>query len=103
LLKAQLRTVQLRFDDAEKAYLQAIDAEPDSFEANFSYAVFTQTLNRSEKARAAYGRCLELARRNGKDAELARTLNNLGILDRDQNRIDEARNEFEAPLARDLP
>src|SRR4029077_3376588 len=53
LLKAQLLTVQLRFDDAEKAYLQAIEIAPASFEANFAYARFSQHLNRFEKARAA--------------------------------------------------
>src|ERR1700756_2247473 len=86
LLKAQLLTVQLRFDDAEKAYLQGIEIAPDGFEANFAYARFTQGLNRFEKARVAYSRCLEWARKNGKDAELAATLNNLGNLDRDQDR-----------------
>ena len=38
LLKAQLFTVQFRFDDAEKAYQEAIDTSPDSFEANFAFA-----------------------------------------------------------------
>ena len=41
LLKAQLLTTQFRFDEGDRAYLQAIDAEPDSFEANFAYAFFT--------------------------------------------------------------
>ena len=90
LLKAQLLTVQFRFEDAEKAYLQAIDAESDSFVANFAYAGFTKNLNRFEQAKAAYDRCLEWARKNGKDHELAATLNNLGNLDRDQGRMEEA-------------
>ena len=81
LLKAQLLTVQLRFKDAEKAYLRAIEIAPNSFQSNFSYASFSQSLNRYEEARAAYGRCLEWARKNGKDDELAATLNNLGNLD----------------------
>jgi tetratricopeptide (TPR) repeat protein/pimeloyl-ACP methyl ester carboxylesterase len=90
LLKAQLLTVKLRFEDAEKAYLQAIEIAPGGFEANFAYALFTQNQNRFEQAKAAYGRCLEWARKNGKDAELALTLNNLGVLDRDQGRLEEA-------------
>jgi tetratricopeptide (TPR) repeat protein len=98
LLKAQLLTVQLRFDDAEKAYLQGIEIAPDGFEANFAYARFAQGLNRFEKARVAYSRCLEWARKNRKDAELAATLNNLGNLDRDQGRMDEARREFAEAL-----
>ena len=98
MLKAQLLTVQLRFDDAEKAYLQAIAAEPDSFEANFAYALFTQNLNRFEQAKAAYGRCLEWARKNGKDGELPTTLNNLGVLDSDQGWMEEARKEFAEAL-----
>src|SRR4029077_11210794 len=43
LLAAQLFTIQLRFDDAEKAYLQAIETAPDNFEANFAYALFNHT------------------------------------------------------------
>jgi tetratricopeptide (TPR) repeat protein len=98
LLKAHLLTVQLRFDDAENAYLQAIVAEPDSFEANFAYALFIQNLHRFEQAKAAYGRCLEWARKNGKDGELSTTLNNLAVLDSDQGRMEEARKEFAEAL-----
>ena len=98
LLKAYLLTVQLRFDDAEKAYLQAIAPEPDSFEANFAYALFIQNLNRFEQAKAAYGRCLEWARKNGKDGELPTTLNNLGVLDSVQGRMEEAGKEFAEAL-----
>ena len=58
----------------------------------------TRDLNRFEKARAAYERCLEWARKNGKDAELAATLNNLGNLDRGQDRMEEARKEFAEAL-----
>jgi tetratricopeptide (TPR) repeat protein len=98
LFTAQLVTVQFRFEDAEKAYLQAIDAESDSFEANFAYAGFSQNLNRFEQAKAAYGRCLEWARKKGKDEELAATLNNLGVLDSDQGRMKEARKEYAEAL-----
>src|SRR6266446_4010247 len=64
LLKAQLLTVQFRFNDAEKAYQEAIDTAPDSVEANFAFARFSRQLNHYDKAMSAYGRCLELARRN---------------------------------------
>jgi tetratricopeptide (TPR) repeat protein len=68
LLKAQLFTVQFRFDDAEKAYQGAIETAPDSFEANLALALFNQELNRYDKARSGYARCLELARLKGKAA-----------------------------------
>jgi tetratricopeptide (TPR) repeat protein len=94
LLKAQLLAIQFDFDGAQEAYKSAIDAAPDDFSANFAYAYFSQNLNRFEKARVAYGHCLEWARKNGKNAELAETLNNLGNLDSDQGRMQEARQEF---------
>jgi tetratricopeptide (TPR) repeat protein len=94
LLKGQLLTTQLRFEEANQAYLQAIEAKPDGFEANFAYGVFNQELNRFEKARAAYGRCLDWARKNANESELAKTLHNLGLLDHAQNRPDDARKEF---------
>jgi tetratricopeptide (TPR) repeat protein len=98
LLKARLLTTQFRFDEAEKAYLDAIDAAPESFKAKFAYSLFSQDLNRFEKARAAYGRCLEWARKKGNDADVALTLKNLGLLDRDQGRMEEARNELAEAL-----
>jgi tetratricopeptide (TPR) repeat protein len=98
LLKAQLLTTQFRFEEADKAYLQAIDAKPDSFEANFAYARFSQSLNRVDKARAAYMRCLRIAKETGKDADCAATLNNLGMLDTDQNRLSEAESAFTEAL-----
>ena len=55
-------------------------------------------MNRFEEARIAYERSLDWARKGRKDAELARTLNNLGMLHRDQNRQQEARKEYEEAL-----
>jgi tetratricopeptide (TPR) repeat protein len=98
LLKAQLLTVQFRFEDAEKAYQGAIDAAPDNFAANFAFAYFSQGLNRYKQAVTAYNRCLELANKNQSKSELALTLNNLGNLDRTQGRMEEARNEFAEAL-----
>ncbi len=98
LLKAHLLAVQFRFDDAERAYFQAIEIAPDNFEANFAFGRFNQELNRYEKARIAYDRCLAWARQRGKNRELADTLNNLGTLDRAQNRPDEARKEYAEAL-----
>jgi tetratricopeptide (TPR) repeat protein len=98
LLKAQLLTVQFRFHDAEKAYQGAIETSPESFEANFAFAWFNQQLNHYDKAMTAYGRCLELARRNQDKAKIAATLNNLAILDGDQNRPKAARKGYEEAL-----
>ena len=98
LLKAQLFTVQFRFDDAEKAYQGAIDTSPDSFKANFAFAAFNQQLNRSDKAMSAYARCLELARRNKDNVEIAMTLNNLAILDGVQNPPEAAHKGYEDAL-----
>jgi hypothetical protein len=49
LPKAQLLTVQFRFDAAEEAYKSAVDAAPDDFEANFAVADFSQSLNRYQQ------------------------------------------------------
>src|SRR6266480_2606025 len=94
LLKAQLLTVQFRFNDAEKAYQEAIDISPDNFEANFAFAVFNQHLNRYDKARRVYERCLELAKRRKNNEDIAETLNNLALLDEDQNRFEVARKGY---------
>jgi tetratricopeptide (TPR) repeat protein len=42
--------------------------------------------------------CLGWTRKDGKNAEPADTLNNLGIPDRDQNRMEDARKEYEETL-----
>jgi len=98
LLKAHLFVVLFQFDDAEKAYLAAIAAAPDSFDANFNYARFNQGLQRFEKAKIPYERCLQWAKQRGTNAELADTHHNLGLLDRDQKRMEEARQEYEKAL-----
>ena len=51
LLKAQLLTTQFAFEKAEKAYQAAIVTAPDNYAANFAYGLFSQQLNRFEKAR----------------------------------------------------
>src|SRR5262249_54815703 len=39
LLKAQMLTLKFRFEEAERAYLHAIEAKPEGFEANFAYGL----------------------------------------------------------------
>jgi hypothetical protein len=98
LLKAQLFTLQFRFEEAEKAYQQAIDVSPDSFKANFAFAGFNVHLNRYDKARRAAARCLELAKSKGNNSDVAQTLDGVAFLDRIQNRPEAARNGFEEAL-----
>ena len=103
-LKARLLTLQFRFDEAELAYKAAIEASPESLEANFAFGVFSEELNRYNQAEVAYGKCLKLGRQlaqRNPDTYLpyvAGTLNNLGNLDRHQNRMDEARQAYEEAL-----
>jgi tetratricopeptide (TPR) repeat protein len=98
LLRGQLLTTQFHFDEAEKTYQSAVKAAPENFEANFTLAKFNQELNRYARAHTAYSNCLELARKTGNADRLAMTLNNLGVLHRDQNRMDEARKAYEEAL-----
>src|SRR6266550_469539 len=98
LLKAQLLTVQFRFNDAEQAYQGAIETSPGSFGANFAFALFSQQLNHYDKAMSAYGRCLELASRNQDNDKIAMTQTNLAILDAGLNRPEAARKGFEEAL-----
>src|SRR5204863_389646 len=98
LLKAQLLTVQFRFNDAEQAYQGAIETSPGSFGANFAFALFSQQLNHYDKAMSAYGRCLELASRNQDNDKIAMTQTNLAILDAGLNRPEAARKRYEEAL-----
>jgi tetratricopeptide (TPR) repeat protein len=99
MLRGQLLTLQFQFNEAERAFRAAVEASPEDFAANFALGVFAQQLNRHDEARAAYGRCLELARREGSDPELADTLDNLAGLDYQQGRMQEALQEFDEALA----
>ena len=75
-----------------------MQAAPRSFEVNLAFAYFNQNLNRYTAARKAYERCVTMARQRGDAANIAMTLNKLGILDRDQNRMDEARRDYDEAL-----
>jgi tetratricopeptide (TPR) repeat protein len=98
LLRGRLLTLQFRFDEAERALKRAIDASPDNFKVNFAHASFNQSLNHFLLAEEGYKRCLELARMSRNEGYRALTLNNLGNLDRAQNRMNEARQHFEEAL-----
>ena len=98
-LRGQLLTTQFRFAEAETAYAAAVRLSPGDFEACFDQAHFMQGLNRHAMATKGYGRCLTLARESGDPGRIASMLNNLGILHRDQNRMEEARKAYEEALA----
>ena len=90
-LKGQMLVLRFRFDEAARAYKEAINATPESFDAQFDYAYFAQSLNRFGPARDAYERALAIAQWLKDQNRVAMTLNNLGNLHRVQNRPDEAR------------
>jgi tetratricopeptide (TPR) repeat protein len=98
LLRAGFLTTQFEFEGAEDAYRAAIDTSPDSFAATVRFARFNQELNRNAQALDLYRRCLELAKRSGKQEDVAVTLNNLGVLHAGQNQMDEARKDYEQAL-----
>jgi tetratricopeptide (TPR) repeat protein len=98
LLKAQLLATQFQFNEAEAAYLAAIETAPDSFEANFAFASFNYELNRYRQAEMALHRCLELARKSQDSTILAATLNDLEMVDSSLNRPEDARKEGEEAL-----
>ena len=98
LLKARILTTQFKFDEAEGIYQKAMAAVPESFRASFGFANFCQDLRRYGKARSAYERALTQAKLHGDEADVAMTLNNLGLLDNAQNRMDDARKAYEEAL-----
>jgi tetratricopeptide (TPR) repeat protein len=99
-LRGQLLTSQLQFADAEKAYRAAVDATADDFDANFEVAYFSQTLNHFEDAIMFYAKAERISRQLASGNPpvyrpyMATTLNNLGIVYRDENRMDEARKAY---------
>jgi tetratricopeptide (TPR) repeat protein len=98
LLRGKLLTTKFRFADAEAAYGEAVQASPGDFNACSEQAYFFAILHRYTPAVQGYVRCLALARANADLARVATTLNNLGALHRDQNRMEEARKAFEEAL-----
>src|SRR5215210_1612412 len=98
LLRAKLLTLQLQFARAEEIYRTAVEIVPESFEASFALAEFADNHMQYAPATAAYQHCIELARKQGAEAGVAKTLNNLGRLLSAQNRHGEARNAFDEAL-----
>jgi tetratricopeptide (TPR) repeat protein len=105
LLKAQLLTLQIRFEDAEKCYRDAIRIAPDSFDANYAFGKFStevfEVLNGLKDARSAYEHCVELAKMNRNNADLAAVLDatgKLGIVQSGSHGLKDARKAYEESL-----
>lgn len=98
LLKARLLTTQFQFAHAEKVYESAIQAAPDNRDAHFAFGKFSQNLNHFSEARREYVRALEISRSSGSQRQVASALNNLGVLDKDQNRMPESRQHLDEAL-----
>ena len=97
MLKARLCVTDLQFDDAEKYYRIATDADPENFDNLHEFALYLYKQNQFLKALPLYKKALTLAKDDG---YLAKTLNNLGLLYIDLNKYDNAADTFER--ARDI-
>ena len=98
-LRGQLLTTQFRFAEAEGAYAAAVALSPGDYGACWDHAYFLANLNRHAAATATYTRCLSLARASGDPARIARTLNGLGVLHSEQNRVEDAQRAYDEALA----
>jgi len=98
LLKGQLLASKFDYEGAGRAYEKAVASDPGSMEAWLAYAYFHQQQNHFAQGRRGYEQALTLARLASDNASVALTLNNLGILSRDENRHDDARKQFEEAL-----
>ncbi len=99
LLRARLLTTKFSFAEAEKSYEEAVRTSPEDLDALFAFAYFLKSLNKHGAARQHYEQCLALARVKGDSNIIATTLNNLGVLHSDQNRMEEARKAYDEALA----
>jgi tetratricopeptide (TPR) repeat protein len=95
---ARFSQILERHQEASVVCRRCVESAPESCAANFELAQFSRILERHQEASVLYRRCLELARKSGNAAETARTLNDLGMLEADQNRPEEARKAYEEAL-----
>jgi len=98
MLLAEMYASKFQFDEAEKAYRMAAQIEPDDFKINSTFARFSQEQNHLTEAEAAYTRTLELAKRSGKNEDIATTSQNLGALYAAQHKLEKASESFSAAL-----
>ena len=96
MLKARLCVTDLQFDDAEKYYRIATDADPEDFENLHEFALYLHRQNQFLRALPLYEKALTLAKDDG---YIAKTLNNLGLLYNALNEYDNAADAYERALA----
>jgi len=103
-LRGQILTLQLRFEDAGRAYQQAVDLVPDDPQAHFDFALFHQSLNHFRRATEGYENALALYRELAQaDPDtyrpgIAAALHNLGSSYLSQRRRTEALAAFQKSL-----
>jgi tetratricopeptide (TPR) repeat protein len=99
LLKGQLLATKFDYEGASRAYDKAIAAAPESAEAWKAYALFHQRQNHFSKARQGYEKAFAIAREASDNPLVAKTLNDLGVLNCNEHRNTEARKAYEEALA----
>ena len=95
MLKARLCVTDLQFDDAEKYYRIATDADPENFDNLHEFALYLHKQNQFLTARPLYEKALTLAK---EENNVAITLNNLGNLYADLNDYAKAADAYEHAL-----
>jgi tetratricopeptide (TPR) repeat protein len=82
---------QNRLKEAEYAYLQAIEADPNYAQAYFCLGHLLEGQNRLREAEQAYHKAIESGQDND---QIAQVYTNLGALLENQNRLTEAENAY---------
>jgi tetratricopeptide (TPR) repeat protein len=98
LLRGEIANLNNNFDAAGRAYDKAVALAPKSFSAWLAYGVFHSKLNHFREARNGFEQCLALAQQAKNLANVAVSLNNLGISHENENRLPEARKAQEEAL-----
>ena len=95
--------IQFSFGEARSFYERLIELSP-TVEHHFKYALLLQSLNDFEKARRLYEEALQILRKLAKKnpeaykPDVAKILNNLGVLLSDTNDLKQARDYYEEAL-----
>lgn len=95
VLKAEIFRIEFNFVEAEKSYINAIQADPDNFESIASHAHFLYYQNKFSKSLDEYKKALPMAKTDNQKAEIH---NRLGNLYRETTRFDKALDAFTKAL-----
>jgi Tfp pilus assembly protein PilF len=98
LLKARLLNIEFDFPGAASNYELAIQAAPGSRDAHLAFAYFNEELHHYGAARVQYQQAIDIARNSGDLDGFAAALLDLGNVNIDENRLDEARRDDEEAL-----